>query len=247
MRQIVLDTETTGLETSSGHKIIEVAAVELQNRRLTGDTYHRLINPQREIDAESYKIHKISNAQLANKPLFVDIAESFIEYIKDSEVIIHNAPFDIGFINEELKATTFNNFETYTSNIVDSLAMAKQLRPGQRNNLDSLCRYYDFDISEREEYGHNALLDCRLTAQVFLAMTSGQMGFDFEPTQRAGRVAIKDTELTIEGNRLRIIKASDEEIRQHNKVLDDLERELDKDGKIQSVWRRLESSSENIH
>ncbi len=173
MRQIVLDTETTGLETSQGHRIIEIGCVELFNRRLTGRHYHQYINPEREIDAGAQAVHGISNAMLNDKPVFARIADDFLNFVGDAELVIHNAAFDIGFINYELNLLR-PGFGSITDrcHVVDTLLMARAKHPGQKNNLDALCKRYGVDNSQRELHG--ALLDAEILADVYLLMTGGQ-------------------------------------------------------------------------
>jgi DNA polymerase III subunit epsilon len=174
MRQIVLDTETTGLEYQQGHKIIEIGCVELINRRLTGHNYHQYINPEREVDAGAYEVHGLDNKFLQDKPLFSTIVDEFIDFIGDDELIIHNAPFDVGFLDNELKLLNTNrSLISDTNKIVDSLKMARYKHPGQSNKLDALCRRYYIDNSHRTLHG--ALLDAEILAEVYLAMTGGQV------------------------------------------------------------------------
>lgn len=173
MRQIVLDTETTGLETSQGHRIIEIGCVELMNRRLTGRHYHQYINPQREVDAGAFAVHGISNAMLADKPVFARIVDEFLQFIGDAELIIHNAAFDIGFINHELNLLRPGfGCISQRCHVIDTLLMARAKHPGQKNNLDALCKRYGVDNSQRELHG--ALLDAEILADVYLLMTGGQ-------------------------------------------------------------------------
>lgn len=173
MRQIVLDTETTGLEVSQGHRIIEIGCVELVNRRLTGRHYHQYINPERDIDAGAMEVHGITPEFLADKPVFARIAEAFLTFIGDAELIIHNAPFDVGFLDSELQRyrAGYTGVESHC-HIVDTLQMARHKHPGQRNNLDVLCSRYAVDNSTRDLHG--ALLDAEILADVYLAMTGGQ-------------------------------------------------------------------------
>lgn len=171
-RQIAIDTETTGLEVKEGHRLIEVACVELIDRRITGSTYHCYINPERSIDAGAVAIHGLNEAFLADKPLFADIAEEFIQYIQEAELIIHNAPFDLGFLQRELKLCRRKEILQDAWSVVDTLVMARQKYPRQKNNLDALCKRLSVDNSER--HYHGALIDAQLLAQVYLAMTSGQ-------------------------------------------------------------------------
>lgn len=173
MRQIVLDTETTGLEPEQGHRIIEIGCVELVNRRLSGQTYHQYINPERPIDAGAIEVHGITNEFLKDKPVFSTIAAEFRAFIEGAELIIHNAPFDVGFINSEFRAhhDEAERVEKYCG-VIDTLVMARQLHPGRRNSLDALCDRYGVDNTQRELHG--ALLDAEILADVYLAMTSGQ-------------------------------------------------------------------------
>ncbi len=171
-RQIILDTETTGLDPAQGHRIIEVAAVEMVNRRLTGNHLHRYVNPDREIDAGAMQVHGITREFLQDKPRFGDIAREFVDFIQGAELIIHNAPFDVGFLNMEFGLLAMAPLPHWCSGVTDTLAMAKALHPGQRNNLDALCKRYGVDNTARTLHG--ALLDCELLAAVYLALTRGQ-------------------------------------------------------------------------
>jgi len=176
VRQIVLDTETTGLEASQGHRIIEIGCVELVNRKLTGSHYHQYIKPEREIDQGAIEVHGITNEFLDDKPLFARIAADFVEFISGAELIIHNAPFDLGFLDAELQRMSGQYPEVREMcTVVDTLVMARAKHPGQRNNLDALCQRYDVDNSQRDLHG--ALLDAEILADVYLAMTGGQTTF----------------------------------------------------------------------
>lgn len=173
MRQVVLDTETTGLETSQGHRIIEIGCVELIERRVTDNHWHHYIKPEREVDAGAFEVHGISNEFLEDKPLFADLADDFLAYIEGAELIIHNAPFDVGFLNYELERLNAGKPSVEASSgILDTLVMARQKHPGQKNNLDALCKRYEIDNSHRSVHG--ALLDARILADVYLFMTGGQ-------------------------------------------------------------------------
>jgi DNA polymerase-3 subunit epsilon len=179
MRQVVLDTETTGLETSKGHRIIEIGCVELIDRRITDKHWHFYINPEREIDAGAFAVHGISNESLQDKPLFADLAQDFVDYIKGAELIIHNAIFDVGFLdNEFAKLDGENTRINSICGVLDTLVMARQKHPGQKNNLDALCRRYYIDNSQRSLHG--ALLDARILADVYLAMTGGQTALSLD-------------------------------------------------------------------
>lgn len=189
MRQIFLDTETTGLYPAQGHRVIEVAAVEVVNRRLTKNHFHYYINPDREIDQGAQEVHGISLEFLQDKPRFADIAKDLIEFIADAELIAHNAPFDVGFLNSEFGMLGLKTVEEITAKVTDTLKIAKEMRPGQRNNLDALCKHFGIDNSKRTLHG--ALLDAELLADVYMAMTRGQeslmMTLD-KPEQTAGEV-----------------------------------------------------------
>jgi len=189
MRQIFLDTETTGLYPAQGHRIIEVAAVEVVNRRVTKHYFHQYINPEREIDAGAQEIHGLSLDFLQDKPKFADISKELIDFIADAELIMHNAPFDVGFLNHEFGMLDIPKLETMVSKVTDTLRMAKDLRPGQRNNLDALCKHYGIDNSKRTLHG--ALLDAELLAEVYMAMTRGQesLVMDLEVSSTANSLA----------------------------------------------------------
>lgn len=220
MRQIFLDTETTGLYPDQGHKIIEIGAVEMINRRLTNRNYHQYLQPEREIDAAAQEVHGITLEFLADKPLFQSVAEAFIEYIRDAELIIHNAPFDIGFLNAELSHIGLEPVEAYCHTITDTLVMAKEMRPGQRNNLDALCRHYGIDNTSRTLHG--ALLDSELLADVYIAMTRGQESLlmDLEQTPALDNgMAMSDP-----NNKpaIKVLKANEEELLAHQAYMDSL-------------------------
>lgn len=172
MRQIVLDTETTGLSPETGHRVIEIGCVELIDRKLTGNHFHFYLNPQRLVDAGAFRVHGISDEFLKDKPFFKDVVASFVEFIQGSELIIHNAPFDVGFLNSELSLVKWPKKLLHYVSVCDTLVMAREKHPGQRNSLDVLCKRYDIDNSNRELHG--ALLDAQILASVYLAMTGGQ-------------------------------------------------------------------------
>ena len=172
MRQIVLDTETTGLEPKEGHNIIEIGCVEMDNRRLTGRTYHQYVKPDRDIEEEAIAVHGITNESLVDKPKFAEITEEFIEFIRGANLVIHNAAFDVGFIDKELERNGYPERVADICTVTDSLKLAREKHPGQKNNLDALCRRYGIDNSHRELHG--ALLDSEILADVYLMMTGGQ-------------------------------------------------------------------------
>ncbi|WP_331346769.1 DNA polymerase III subunit epsilon [Cellvibrio sp. UBA7661] len=221
MRQIVLDTETTGLETSQGHRIIEIGCVELMNRRLTGRHYHQYINPEREIDAGAQAVHGISNAMLEDKPVFARIADEFLQFVGDAELIIHNAAFDIGFINYELNLLRpgFGSISD-RCHVVDTLLMARAKHPGQKNNLDALCKRYGVDNSQRELHG--ALLDAEILADVYLLMTGGQTALSLGGNQSKedgteGQNEIR--RIAPDRKPLPVVLANDEELAAHEQKL----------------------------
>ena len=219
MRQIVLDTETTGLETSQGHRIIEIGCVELLDRKLTGNHYHQYIQPDREIDEGAIEVHGISNEFLSDKPRFEDIVGDFLQFIRGAELIIHNAPFDVGFINHELSKYDSSHapLESFCS-VTDTLVMARQLHPGQKNSLDALCKRYDVDNAHRELHG--ALLDAEILADVYLRLTGGQVVLSLEgqeATQQQSAGAI--LRVSRDRSPLRVIKASDQELELHQQRL----------------------------
>ncbi len=185
MRQIALDTETTGLEPRQGHRIIEIGAVELVDRRLTGNHFHQYLQPDREIDEGALEVHGITEAFLAEQPRFADIARAFLDFVDGAELIIHNAPFDVGFIDHELSllGSEWGCLGDYCQ-VIDTLEMARRLHPGQKNNLDALCRRYQVDNSQRDLHG--ALIDAELLAEVYLMMTGGQVSLSLEGLDGAG-------------------------------------------------------------
>ncbi len=213
MRQVFLDTETTGLDPSQGHRIIEIAAVEFINRQSTNKKYHSYINPEREIDAAAEEVHGLSLEFLQDKPLFQDIAKDFLNFIQGAELIIHNAPFDVGFINAELGRLGLSKLEDNEVHITDSLQFAKDLRPGQRNSLDALCRAYDIDNAERTLHG--ALLDAQLLGEVFIAMTRGQEAISMDFVEENSTLTKKD----IDFFKLKVIKATTSELQAHESYL----------------------------
>lgn len=189
MRQIVLDTETTGLSPEDGHRIIEIGCVELLKRKATGNRFHVYINPEREIDRGAIDVHGLDNQFLADKPRFADIAADFLAYIEGAELIIHNAPFDVGFINAELRILGGQRLIDDYCTVLDTLALAKKKHPGQRNSLDALCKRYGVDNSSRELHG--ALLDAEILAEVYLAMTGGQAVLALEPEKLGPDAALQ--------------------------------------------------------
>ena len=239
MRQIVLDTETTGLEPKQGHRIIEIGCVELNNRRKTNNHYQQYLNPEREIEDGAYDVHGISNEFLADKPVFADAAQEFIDFIRGSELIIHNAPFDVGFINAELKrlGRQWGKVEDHCM-VVDTLLMAREMHPGQKNSLDALCKRYEIDNSQRDLHG--ALLDAQILLDVYLAMTGGQTDLllhDDQPgiRQNSG----EGRKLDPNRPKLRVIEPSSEEQEAHYKKLE----AVDKESNGNCLWKKMEEIS----
>ncbi|APZ42225.1 DNA polymerase III subunit epsilon [Acidihalobacter ferrooxydans] len=226
MRQIVLDTETTGLEHQQGHRIIEIGCVELERRRATGRYFHHYIQPDREVDEGALAVHGISNEFLADKPRFDQVVDEFLEFVCGAELIIHNAPFDMGFLNAELKrlGERYPAMETQCS-VIDSLALARQMHPGQRNSLDALCKRYGVNNEHRELHG--ALLDARILADVYLVMTGGQTSLSLGAHESSGDQAQDGAgevvrRLADDRPRLRVISATKEELDHHAVFLDAL-------------------------
>lgn len=214
MRQIFLDTETTGLYPAQGHRVIEVAAVEVINRRLTKNHFHYYLNPDREIDQGAQEVHGISLEFLQDKPRFADIANDLIAFIADSELIMHNAPFDVGFLNSEFGLIGQKTVEQITAKVTDTLKIAKEMRPGQRNNLDALCKHFGIDNSRRTLHG--ALLDAELLADVYMAMTRGQesLMMALDKPEQSGAAIVQNSNAPI------LVKlASSDELATHEEYL----------------------------
>lgn len=233
MRQIVLDTETTGLETSQGHKVIEIGAVEMVNRRLTGSNFHYYLNPERQIDEAAMEVHGIKNEDLLDKPLFDDIAVELLGYLKGAELVIHNAPFDVGFLNHEFNQVGYNESVIQDNcTVLDTLVMARQKHPGQKNNLDALCKRYMVDNTQRTLHG--ALLDAEILADVYLQMTGGQISLLGESEDITSQnQGVSDIKIDIENAAdLRIVKATSQELEAHNQWLELLR----KKSKSDVIW-----------
>lgn len=218
MRQIVLDTETTGIGAESGHRMIEIGCVELVDRRLTGNHFHVYLNPQRSIDEGAFRVHGISSEFLQDKPLFKDVLQEFLQFVEGSEVIIHNAPFDVGFLNAEFKHAKWSKpFSTYCQ-VVDTLVLAREKHHGQRNTLDALCKRYDVDHSNRQLHG--ALLDAELLAFVYLAMTGGQTNLFIEDEKVVNQVnAVSYASHDLLSSQSPVIAANAEETLRHNEFV----------------------------
>jgi DNA polymerase-3 subunit epsilon len=233
-RQIVLDTETTGLEPELGHRVIEIAGVELVNRRFTGNDFHRYFNPGRESEAGALEIHGLTAEFLSDKPGFRDVAAEFLDFVGGAELVIHNSAFDVAFLNRELDLADLKPVTDYCQGVVDTLRMAKDLHPGKRNSLDALCERYQIDNSARTLHG--ALLDARLLAEVYLAMTRGQESLVMEveaPPAAAAAAEAAHGKLD-----LIVIRATKDELAEHARMLDD----IDKASKGTTLWRRLEKA-----
>jgi len=235
MRQVFLDTETTGLFAEQGDRVIEIGCVELLNRKLTGNKLHLYVNPERDSHEEALKVHGISNEFLRDKPKFAHVADELLAFIQDAELIIHNAPFDIGFLNRELSLLAKPPLHTYVSAVIDTLLMAKEMFPGKRNSLDALCARLEVDNSGRQLHG--ALLDAELLAEVYINMTRGQDALLIDSSS--------DTSAQAAGSRvdfstlvLTVLAANEQELQAHAKVLV----EIDKASAGKTVWARSEST-----
>ncbi|WP_293775476.1 DNA polymerase III subunit epsilon [uncultured Oxalicibacterium sp.] len=239
MRQIVLDTETTGLNARSGDRIIEIGCVEMINRRLTGNNFHYYINPERDSDPGALAVHGLTTEFLSDKPKFAEIADEFCDYVGGAEIIIHNAPFDIGFLDVELQRLGRPAFREHVGEIIDTLIRAKEMHPGKRNSLDSLCDRYG--ISNAHRTLHGALLDSELLAEVYLAMTRGQnsLSMDLGSDDDADGAGIEVVEIA----EILVLSASDQEIAAHDALLDG----LDKQVKGTSLWRVASAESQQAN
>ena len=220
MRQIILDTETTGRDISDEHRIIEIGCLELIDRRLTQKHFHCYLNPGRDSDAGALAVHGLTSEFLQDKPSFVSIVDEFIAFIKGAELIIHNAPFDLAFIDHEIKLTykNYKNITQYCS-ILDTLPLARQLHPGQRNSLDALCKRYQVDNSKRERHG--ALLDAELLARVYLAMTGGQTTL-FDDKHMSSQTVFQESKINVNTHKLPVILASADDLLAHKKYLSNI-------------------------
>jgi DNA polymerase-3 subunit epsilon len=239
MRQVVLDTETTGLEVEQQHRVIEIGCVELFNRRLTGRRFHRYLNPERDIDEGAQAVHGLSREQLSKEPTFAQIHAEFLEFVRDAELVIHNAPFDVAFLDAEFGrlgvAAEAPMKVAHFCRVLDTLALARQMHPGQRNSLDALCKRYSVDNSHREYHG--ALLDARILAEVYLAMTGGQATFTLSEESDTARSRARQAapQRFSHGVRIVVVKASEEELAAHEHALT----LLDTASRGNTVWRRL--------
>ncbi len=233
MRQIILDTETTGLNVRDGNRILEVGAVELLNRKLTGNNFHYYINPERDSEEGALAVHGLTTEFLSDKPVFAHIADEFLNYIQGAELLIHNATFDIGFLNAELARLNAGVVADHVNGVIDTLAMAKELHPGKRNSLDALCSRYQISNAHRKLHG--ALLDAELLADVYLAMTRGQNSFvdlEDEPAQKVEVLECDFGDVPLED--ILVHPALADELLEHGKLLDGLDKQL----KASCVWRK---------
>jgi DNA polymerase III subunit epsilon len=234
-RQIVLDTETTGLHASLGDRVVEIGCIELLSRNVTERHFQRYLNPEHEIEEGAAKMHGLTREFLADKPKFAEIAKEFVDYISGAELIIHNAPFDVEFLDLELSIAGLKKLSEYSSSIVDTLAMARELHPGKRNSLDALCERYAVNNSHRTLHG--ALLDARLLAEVYLALTRGQESLVMDLDQPS---AAQTAAALVDAKKLSVLRATEEEIRAHEKLLDGIDKQAKEKGG--SLWRRLNPS-----
>ena len=239
MRQIVLDTETTGLSAENGDRIIEVGCVELLNRKLTGNNKHFYLNPERDSHEDALKVHGISNEFLRDKPKFAEVANELMDYLQGAEIIIHNAAFDVGFLNKELELIGRPAFKTFVGSVTDTLVMAKEMYPGKRNSLDALCDRLGVDNSGRTLHG--ALLDAELLADVYINLTRGQdaLLIDVASTETAGVVAVR---VDLSQYTLPVIAANEQEAAAHDDVL----KQLDKASGGKTIWRVQEAASASV-
>ncbi|HBH35267.1 MAG TPA: DNA polymerase III subunit epsilon [Gammaproteobacteria bacterium] len=224
MRQIILDTETTGLETQQDHRIIEIGCVEMVDRRLTGNNFHQYLQPDRQIDAGAISVHGITNEFLEDKPRFADIVEDLISYLSGAELVIHNAPFDVGFLNHELKRLQQKPHIEEISSVVDTLVMARKKHPGKRNSLDALCDRYAIDNSRRDKHG--ALLDAEILSEVYLAMTGGQEDLLLEGEDSDGADHNHRRRVNLEGE-LMLMQVDEDDLQAHEEYLNRLQQQTD--------------------
>ena len=220
MRQIILDTETTGMSVEAGHRIIEIGAVEIVDRRMTGNNYQTYLNPKRSIDPGSIAVHGITNDDVADKPEFKEVMQEFLSFIQDTELLIHNAPFDTAFINHEFSLAGYEKKIEDLCEITDTLPIARKTHPGKRNSLDALCARYNVDTSNRELHG--ALIDAKLLGQVYLLMTGGQVGF-FGDDQNLNEQQINHSlDIDYSERKIMTVELTNEDLEEHQQYLEDL-------------------------
>jgi len=229
-RQIVLDTETTGLNAKLGDRVIEIGCIEIRSRRVTDRHFHVYLNPERDIEEGAAKVHGLTREFLSDKPHFADVAKDFLDYVRDAELVIHNAEFDVEFLDRELGLAKLGSLAEHVAGVVDTLALARELHPGKRNSLDALCERYAIDNAHRRLHG--ALLDAELLAEVYLAMTRGQESLMMELDAQEAR---DESAVRVDASGLQVLRANADEVAAHEKYLDALER----DAKGGVLWRRL--------
>ena len=233
-RQIILDTETTGLDFKTGHRIIEIGCVEIVNRKFTGNEYHTYINPDRDSDEGALRVHGLTTEFLSDKPRFSEIYEDFISFIKDSELLIHNAEFDIGFLDNEIKLVSkdLNPMEKEVAKITDTLQIAREKHPGQRNSLDALVNRYEINGYDRELHG--ALLDSKILGDVYLSMTGGQSALDFTTNDSHGKSVEEFKEKTLLSKKLKVVKVSAKEKARNLEYLAKMKEETN----VEPIWNQ---------
>ena len=235
-KYIILDTETTGLEVEQGHRVIEIGAVLLNDRKKSEEHFHSYLNPERLIDEEATKVHGISNQDLEDKPLFQEIAEEFLEFIQGSTLVIHNADFDVGFLNNELNlvSSKYPKLEEICE-VIDSLSLAREKFPGQRNSLDALANR--FDVTGYDRTYHGALLDANILADVYMLLTGGQSNFEFSNGNSTPSLEQKKSnkEFLTNGFRIKKIESSKDDIKEHNKRLDDITSR----NNVDTIWNKI--------
>ncbi|HJL96074.1 MAG TPA: DNA polymerase III subunit epsilon [SAR86 cluster bacterium] len=233
-RQIILDTETTGLDVKSGHRVIEIGCVEIVNRKFTGNEYHTYLNPDRESDEGALKVHGLTSEFLSDKPRFSEIYEEFIEFIKGTELLIHNAEFDVGFLDNEIKLISkkLNSITEEVSNVTDTLQIAREKHPGQRNSLDALVNRYEINGYDRELHG--ALLDSKILGDVYLSMTGGQSNLDFSSTETEGKIPESSSNGKIKRKKLKVIEVSEEDKERNTEYLSRMKEETG----IEPLWNK---------
>ena len=236
MRQIILDTETTGLEAELGHRVIEIAGVEMVNRRFTGNNFHRYFNPERDSDPGALQVHGLTTEFLSDKPKFRDVAAEFLDYVNGAELVIHNSAFDVAFLNRELSLADLKPVTDYCSGVVDTLRLARDLHPGKRNNLDALCERYQIDNSARTLHG--AQLDARLLAEVYLSMTRGQESLVMDVETVASTAAMTVVAVDVAKLDLVVVKAGKDELAEHARLLG----EIDRSSQGACLWTRLDKA-----
>jgi DNA polymerase-3 subunit epsilon len=242
MRQIMLDTETTGLDHRTGDRVIEIACVEMLGRKLTGQRFHVYLNPERHVDPGAMAIHGLTDEFLSDKPKFSAVADEFCEFVRDAELVIHNAAFDLGFLNNELSLLGRDSLQQQCSGVIDTLRMAREMRPGRKNSLDALCSEFGVDNSGRQLHG--ALLDAELLGEVYLAMTRGQnsLEMDFDAPTMVAMASMATQAASSARPSLKVLRANDSELAEHQRVL----AEIGKESKGKCLWSAQESAQKPV-